>query len=220
MRRAALVFIILTIFPQAAYAATKIPDQGKALTRREVDKDKDGKPEKIILSEKGKTVEVEHLDKETGKVFRRDYYNSKEQVARRTYDRNKDGKTDEYWQFIQGGRDFVLKEYDRNNDGKIDKRVFSRWDAKKRMTVPQGTRLTYVAMPGYKSVWREEDNDFDGKIDVYRGKEVKGAPSRLGLAIDPNPALPEEEEKTVAKKAGKTATTKRVDRMNERFGYS
>lgn len=100
-------------------------------------------------------------------------------------DTNKDGKPDSFTTFLKG-RNLVLRESDRNFDGKIDRRWLTQWNAGRRL--PLGlinNRLEYVTVPGYTTLWSEEDNDFDGKIDAVteRGNQ-NASKERIGKPID------------------------------------
>ena len=49
-----------------------------------------------------------------------------------------------------------------------------------RQNLPQ-----YTAMPGYVTLWSEEDNDFDGKIDAYTERGNKNpSRERIGQPIE------------------------------------
>ena len=128
-----------------------------------------------------------------GKMDHWYWRDSKNHLVRQAVDNNGDGKPDQFYTFIHGGRDFVIREYDRNFDGKIDKRLLVHWDAGKTIPILNGTRMTRIPNPGYGSVWKEEDNDFDGMIDVYVDKRDK-TKTRVGQKIstgdeklDPDP---------------------------------
>lgn len=91
-------------------------------------------------------------------------------------DTNGDGKPDKFYTFLKG-RMLVLREYDRNFDGKIDRRALAEWG-----TIRYGPGQP--PMPGYLNLWSEEDNDFDGKIDVYKERGNKNPPrDRIGKPI-------------------------------------
>ncbi len=90
-------------------------------------------------------------------------------------DTNGDGKPDQFKQFLKG-RSLVLHEYDRNFDGKIDMRKLSEWAMIR--PVPGESPL-----PGYRTVRREEDNDFDGIVDVYYDRNDKDSRLRVGKKI-------------------------------------
>ena len=85
-------------------------------------------------------------------------------------DSNHDGKPDLFQHFLKG-RDLTLLEEDRNYDGKMDRRMLRQWDASKRIQTFARNRPSWIPAPGYTWIWIEEDNDFDGKIDVYEERE-------------------------------------------------
>ena len=108
-------------------------------------------------------------------------------------DTNGDGKPDRFSLFVKG-RELVLREADRNFDGKIDRRALQRWNGDKKIRTFINNRVSSIPTPGYENVWVEEDNDYDGKVDVYKEKGKKDAGNdRVGKPIDTRPTRPKAE---------------------------
>ena len=101
-----------------------------------------------------------------GKPERWDTFDSHGQMKTLASDSNHDGKPDFFQEYLKG-RDLVLREYDRNFDGKIDERMLMQWDNNKKLPTFVRGKPGWIPIPGYTWLWIEEDNDFDGKIDVY-----------------------------------------------------
>jgi len=109
-------------------------------------------------------------------------------TIRTARDTNADGKPDRYSLFIKG-RNLVLRETDVNFDGKIDQRALASWDGNKKI-MAGGVPPRSIPNPGYDNLWKEVDNDFDGKIDVVREKGKKGDPAgRTGKKMNTKPTL-------------------------------
>ncbi|MGH7198412.1 MAG: hypothetical protein ACREH5_06720, partial [Candidatus Omnitrophota bacterium] len=75
--------------------------------------------------------------------------------------------------------------------------------------------------------WREEDNDFDGKIDFYREKGAKGPSAKIGKPIDlqrfedsHRAKMNVGDERPMEKQKGETPADKRMKEMNERYGIA
>lgn len=98
-------------------------------------------------------------------------------------DSNHDGRPDRFSLFLKE-RNLVLKEADTNADGKIDQRALVEWDANKQMTI-MTNRVERITVPGYRTLWKEEDKDFDGVIDAYYERSKKDAASKkIGQRMD------------------------------------
>ena len=129
---------------------------------------------------------VEKLDADKdGKTDTWKYYDPQGHLSKSAHDSNGDGKPDQFKEMLKS-RNLVLREYDRNFDAKIDKRSLVQWNPNKK--VPSGmvnNRLQYLNIPGYDTLWTEEDNDFDGKVDAYREHGNKNpSTERIGKPID------------------------------------
>lgn len=135
--------------------------------------------------------------------------NSKGILMRTSRDTNADGKPDSH-QLLLKGRILILREVDKNFDGKIDQRRLVEWT-----TFRYGPSQPEI--PGYRNLWREEDTDFDGIVDVYTERGQKAPSERIGkpmkTALTP---LPEEK-----KSSGESTTSgeRLVDNRNERYGF-
>lgn len=104
-------------------------------------------------------------------------------------DTNQDGNPDTFTEMLKG-RALVLRESDRNFDGRVDRRWLTEWDANKRLMTGMSRNNTpqYTIVPGYKTLWSEEDNDFDGKIDVYQERGNQNpSQERIGRSISSKP---------------------------------
>ncbi len=144
-----------------------------------IDQDKDGRKETKIFYEGNLKVRSEVDQDGDGKPERWDVFDSHGQMKNLASDSNHDGKPD-YFQELLKGRDLVLREYDRNYDGKIDERMLMRWDNNKKIPTFVRGKPGWIPTPGYTWIWIEEDNDFDGKIDVY-GERGHGHPSKARI---------------------------------------
>ena len=141
-----------------------------------------------FAKEKAKEVDTD-LD---GRIDTWNSYDSKGVLKASAKDSNKDGKPDQFKTLLKG-RDLVLKEYDRNYDGKIDKRQLAQWDANKRLPIFTNNKLEHISAPGYITLWTEEDNDFDGKIDSYRERGNKSpSKSKIGMLMDDRHGIDQE----------------------------
>lgn len=101
-------------------------------------------------------------------------------------DTNKDERPDYFSEMLKG-RNVVLRESDRNFDGRIDRRWLTQWDPNKRMITGMTSNHLpqYTVVPGYITVWSEEDNDYDGKIDVYTERGNKNpSQEKIGKRIE------------------------------------
>ena len=129
-----------------------------------------------VLFAKGKKEKIEDTD-HNGKPDAWSKYDSCGQLKTKAKDTNGDGKPNQFIEFIKG-RNLILKESDRNFDGKIDKRSLQEWG--ERRLVPGQPPI-----PGYVSLWTEEDNNFDGIVDVYKERHTSTPKeSRAGKPID------------------------------------
>lgn len=171
-------------------------------------------------------IRQEKKDKDgDGKIDQWLSYNSANRLLQKATDTNKDGKPDQFSTPLNGSREFVLKEYDRNFDGKIDKRTLTRWDGDKTIPIVMGNSVRRSPNPGYVTIWKEEDDDFDSVIDKYYMKKDKAkkeqlAETKVGQPIDIRPAqVSEEAEKPKGKKdSGGAKEGSLVQSMNERHG--
>lgn len=161
-----------------------------------------------------------------GKMDQWFQYNSKGKLVQKATDTNADGKPDQFQTFPGGSRDLAIKEYDRNFDGKIDKRAWTQWDPSKTLPSVSNGRITHIPNPGYTTLKKEEDNNFDGVIDVDYRKKEKGQKSpvvnsRVGEPIDQ--ALHSTDESDGASQTqsqgGSDIPKTKVDRLNEQYGY-
>jgi len=162
---------------------TKVFYNDSQKLRTEVDVNGDGKPDKFIEYKNGKrhlaTADI-HFD---GKIDSWSYFDEAGVLKNSARDLNHDGKPDSFSEFLKG-RNLVLKEFDRNFDGKIDRRSLVQWDPNKGVNVYNGGRVQRIPTPGYTTLWSEEDNDFDGKIDVYKERGNKNPPTeKIGKSI-------------------------------------
>lgn len=201
---------------------TQVFWEGSKKVKALSDKNNDGKPDITVLYKAGKRISAEFDKDFDGRVEVWTIYDQKEKVKRRAKDTNKDGKPDLYQEMMPGGP--ILKEYDRNFDGKIDKRSLQVFNQDKKAPIFTN-KLEYISMPGYDTLWLEDDSNFDGKIDAYREKGNKEAgKDKIGKPIDTSTAV--EREKTEKPKpkpgqgSGKGQGERLVDKMNERFGLS
>ncbi len=111
-------------------------------------------------------------------------YDANGRLKKTARDSNNDGKPDLYRELIKG-RMLVLKSSDRNFDGRIDKRTLDEWKADKTITTYLNNRAQKLPNPGYVPLWTEEDNDYDGKTDVYKERGNKNPPrDKIGRPID------------------------------------
>lgn len=117
------------------------------------------------LSHAKQTMEMVDVDHDGKKETQKIYENGA--LKRIVRDTNGDSKPDEFKEFLKG-RDLVMTEKDRNFDGKIDQRMVKEW---------QMRRLIYgqPPIPGYVTLSKDEDNDFDGKFELHweRSKKSK-----------------------------------------------
>lgn len=163
----------LLVFGRVGWCATEIQMK---------DTNGDGRNDREITYENGvKSIEKKDLDSD-GFFETTYFYDKKGRLRRKEVDTNRDGKPDK-WYFFEKGGAAVLKEYDLNFDGKVDKRK------KDELGVDRITKTQR-----FMTMWREEDTDFDGIIDLYRVKGVKSpSPDKKGQPMDPNPRVNIEE---------------------------
>ncbi|PIU40740.1 MAG: hypothetical protein COT00_00130 [Candidatus Omnitrophica bacterium CG07_land_8_20_14_0_80_50_8] len=207
---------------------TRVFYEGSQITRVEVDKNGDGKPDQWVYFKSGIRNHSEIDADFDGKIDKWVIYDAKGVRRQTAKDTNHDGKPDEFLTFLKG-RDLVLKEYDRNFDGRIDKRMLQRWDPNRKITTFINGRPGSIPNPSYLTLRREEDNNFDGKIDVYRERENKNPPAdKIGKEIDSVPAKIQEKKNSAEsdKKKNQTDGGKQrgsvenlVQNMNERHQW-
>ena len=185
----------------------------------------------LILSQSILWAALRHEKKDKngdGKTDQWLTYSSNNKLLQKTTDTNGDGKPDQFHTPLSGSREFVLKEYDRNFDGKIDKRALTRWDGDKTIPIVMGNSVRRSPNPGYVTIWKEEDDDFDGVIDKYymkkdKTKKEQPAEAKVGQPITTSPTPVREPESTekLAEKTGPAATEdeSRIQGMNERHGF-
>lgn len=164
---------------------------GKEIQHIEKDRNKDGKPDAFSYYEKGKRAKIEEDRDFDGKIDSWGLCNPEGFVFYKTVDSNNDGKVDKVSNFVDGKRDFVLKEADLNFDGKIDKRMYQMWDAEKMLSISDGSKMNRVPNPGYTTIWMEEDGDFDGVIDKFKSKD-KMQKNKTGQPMNSLPTKPED----------------------------
>lgn len=159
-------------------------DKDGQIVKEIADKNGDGKADRITQFKNGKPFYAEEDSNGDGKTDAWYYYNDKGVLTYVVADTNKDGQPDTVRRFLKG-RNLVLREYDRNFDGKIDKRVLTQWDPNLTISVPNGNKMTRIPRPGYVALWTEEDNNYDGKIDVYKERGNKNPDQkRIGQPMD------------------------------------
>jgi hypothetical protein len=134
---------------------------------------------------------------------------SKGALKRISRDTNSDGKPDSHQLYVSG-RTVVLREVDSNHDGKIDRRRLVEW-----ATIKYGPGLPET--PGYRNLWREEDSNFDGLVDIFTERGKTGPSERIGKPMDTRVTPLPEEERTEEEKA-KGDAQRLVDDRNERYG--
>ncbi len=179
--------------------------------RSEVDMNGDGKPDRFVKFRGGVRASAESDKNFDGKIESWDTYTPKGSLIRTGRDSNGDGKPDTFKQMLKG-RTLVLKEIDRNFDGKIDRRQLDQWGERKF-----GPGIAPV--PGYIALWKEEDNDYDGKVDVYHERGNKSpSKARIGKPIDTPPAGYGPKPKTPPKK--ENAEDRRLREKNESYGLT
>jgi hypothetical protein len=124
------------------------------------------------------------IDKDgDGKTDIWEIYDAKGRLKNTARDTNKDGKPDQFIELIKG-RQLIIKEQDRNFDGQIDRRALAEFKPDKKIPIYSGGKMTNIPNPGYVNLWVEEDNDFDGKIDVYKERGNKEpSKAKIGTPI-------------------------------------
>ncbi|HTL70864.1 MAG TPA: hypothetical protein VL404_06195 [Candidatus Eisenbacteria bacterium] len=201
---------------QDGFKETRETYENGALATVELDKNKDGKFDKKFYFEKGMKVRSEADTDFNGVVESWVTYDSAGKMALLAKDSNADGKPDKFQKMLKGPQ-LLLKEYDMNFDGRIDHRKIVEWTM---IRYSPGTPKT----PGYRNVMREEDSDYDGKIDLYREKGNKDPKKKIGEPMDPKHAEkdPDKPKPAAAGGGGGASTKDRLDRlidtMNERYG--
>jgi hypothetical protein len=208
---------------------TKCFYEGNTIVRAEVDKNNDGKPDQFYTYKNGKLHTAEIDTDFDGKIDVWKYYDTRGKLWRKATDTNKDGKPDVWNEFVEAERELMIQESDRNFDGKIDKRTLKKWNPNKKIQIFSNNRMTSIPNPGYETIWREEDNNFDGIIDVYWNRDKKAA-SKVGqpmdtallntLSADQESPQPSVQKPGGTKEPKKGETQKLVDTMNQRYGLS
>ena len=62
--------------------------------------------------------------------------------------------------------------------------ALTAWKQDKKFTAFVNGRPQSTPMPGYVTLWSQEDNDYDGKIDVYKERGNKNPPKdKIGKSI-------------------------------------
>jgi hypothetical protein len=165
---------------------TQVFYDGQMIARELMDLNGDGKTDRIMLYRNG----VRQLQKDDrdhdGRIDRWSYYSAAGVLYRIAHDRNLDGEPDSF-KYMEKGRDIVLREDDKNYDGNIDRRSLTEWAYMKN-----------TKTHGYRYIWTEQDNDFDGIIDKYRVRGEKNpVPNKMGsnIALTPKEDEPPSEEK-------------------------
>ena len=98
--------------------------------------------------------------KETQRIYENDV------LKRIVRDTNGDGKPDLFKEFLKG-RNLIMVERDRNFDGRVDQKKLQEWSM--RRLVPGQPPI-----PGYISLSKDEDNDFDGKFELHWKRGDRG----------------------------------------------
>ena len=98
--------------------------------------------------------------KETQRIYENDV------LKRIVRDTNGDGKPDLFKEFLKG-RNLIMVERDRNFDGRVDQKKLQEWSM--RRLVPGQPPI-----PGYISLSKDEDNDFDGKLELHWKRDDRG----------------------------------------------
>ena len=210
-RPAAGLAAAFLLFAPALYAADRT---------EWVDQDKDGRKETKVYYEGQKIVKSESDRDGDGKIDTWTTYNETGHAWKRAADTNKDGKRDQFKEFINGDREFVIQENDLNFDGKLDRRKFSKWNPNKSLQVFNGSRMMRIPNPGYVTLWKEEDTDFDGIIDKYYEKGKPRASARIGKPIATRPVLPVESKPAQASRSPKSLNEEKIKRLNEKHGIA
>ncbi|MCG3176159.1 MAG: hypothetical protein MOGMAGMI_01100 [Candidatus Omnitrophica bacterium] len=183
--------------------------------RAESDKNNDGKADLFTVFRAGKKVSSEADRDQDGRIDQWKLYDDKGRVSKVAEDASGDGKPDKWKQLLQGTV-VQLKEEDRNHDGRVDRRVLQEFKADKRILV-SANPMRYAPAPGYVTLWKEEDTDYDGDVDVFT---EKGNPepdrSRIGRSMGPN--LFEATQGSADPLAGLSRAERNAAQMNERYG--
>lgn len=199
---------------------TQLSYSGEQPIRAAVDKNGDGQPDFFTEYKNGKRFSSKADRDFDGKMDAWYLYNSAGNLLRVATDANHDGKPDRFKEFLQGSRAFAIEETDTNFDGKVDKRRFLQWNANKRIPLFNNNRMTYIPNPGYVTLWREEDGNFDGLIDVYYEKASKNpSKTKVGQPMNPLPTQSEEAEKPPKGSKPGEAAESLVQQMNKKYGY-
>lgn len=153
--------------------------------RSESDENNDGKTDVFTTFRAGKKFSSEADRNHDGRIDQWKLYNPKGSASKVCDDTNKDGKPDQWKQLLRGTM-MILKENDRNFDGRVDRRVLQEFDANRRLFVG-GNPPKRLLVPGYVTIWREEDTDYDGDVDVFKQKgDPNPDKSRIGRAMGGN----------------------------------
>lgn len=191
---------------------TRVWTENGRKTRSESDRDGDGRFERTLQYDaEGKKQRAEEDRDGDGAIDVWTHYGKG--FVREAKDTNKDGRPDEITTRMKG-RLILLKEYDRNFDGLVDKRKWSEWGSR-RLAPGQ------PEVPGYQTMWREEDDDFDGRIDhAFVKGDAAAAKAKIGKPMEGAPYRSAEERAKEAAAAGPGPgpNERRVKSMNEKFG--
>ncbi len=188
--------------------------QGSTISSLEIDKNGDAKPDRFVRFKSGTRHTAEDDTNFNGKPDSWSYYNSKGALVLSAKDRNHDGKPDDFKKMVMG-RQVVLSENDKNFDGRIDRRKLAEWGMIRRSP-------GMSPEPGYKTIWREEDKDFDGVVDVYYEKgNPEAAKQKIGKPIDAAHAQKDDEKPEPAPAAGDglSQSERLVKSLNQRYGF-
>lgn len=239
-RRAAAFLLLLALFSTGIARAaervelldedgdgrkeTKIFYENNVKARVEVDKNGDGKPDEVVWFKNGRRSRAEIDSDFDGAVDKWNYYDEKGELLRAARDTNHDGKPDNF-ELLLKGRNLVLRERDANHDGKIDRRELTAWDGDRRISVFSNGRMRSMPNPGYATLWREQDKNFDGKVDAYYKKGDKSgeaAKAHIGQPIQTEPTveIPEAYAPPKPHADEGSSVEARVKALNERYGLT
>lgn len=193
---------------------TKVFYENNLPVRAESDKNNDGKADLFTVFKAGKKVSSEADKDNDGRIDQWKLHDDKGRVSKVSEDTNGDGKPDKWKQLLQGTV-VQLKEEDRNHDGRVDRRVLQEFKADKRILIGANP-MRYAPAPGYVTIWKEEDTDFDGDVDTFT---EKGNPepdrSRIGRSMGPN-LFEATQAAAPDPLAGLSRSERNIAQMNER----
>jgi len=181
VRRVLRVIMLFSFVVMLGDGAGELVRAEKGVEQEQFDTNEDGVMDQTVFYKGGKKIRRESDKNFDGKVDQWDYYDEEGIYRRTAKDTNGDGQPDR-WRYTEGPG-VMLREVDRNFDGKVDRRQLTQFMMDRRLNIP---RHLYI--------WKEEDNDFDGVIDIFRVRGEKDPePTRLGEVI-------QSEYKTIPKK--------------------